>query len=156
MPYRVSVSLSILLTQTHSSNPHAQPTIVPLTNLSGLRIWNDTPPNAHPLPCPLHADCGANARLPDNNSCSSLGTRQIGPWERISGFLHQSAGGAGFGVVLDRVVVAAGGPDWVWRFLPERTVEQGVKKTNGGGAEREAEVTFPRYLLVSLLILPPF
>lgn len=87
------------------------------------RLRNDTAPNPHPLPRPLHANRLTNARLPDNNSRASHGARQNRPGECVSEFLHQPSRRVGLGVVLGRVAVTTGRAYRVRGVFPEGTTK---------------------------------
>ena len=88
-----------------------------------FRLRNDTAPNPHPLPRPLHASRGTNAWLPDNDNRTGISAGQTRTRQCLSKLLHQSARGVEFSVVLGGVAVSAGGADRVWGFFSEGAVE---------------------------------
>ena len=79
MLYRVLVSLLLLLFLSPAlvalHLAVAYPSLLAKTTIQFPRLRDDTPPNPHSLPRPLHPNRSANARFPDNNSGASLVTR---------------------------------------------------------------------------------
>ena len=65
--------LSLTYHRVHQSLLH--PHYLADTSTHHVRLRHDTPPNPDPFPRPLHADRGANARLPRNNRRASHGAR---------------------------------------------------------------------------------